>query len=323
MAWWDRDPFAFDHLVNALNLLNHIEAQSLEAEWEERVKALLQLAKGYGSGGTVVERGDGDSMRTIVADALVDDFFENDSFQFIARYISNGDVIQDEATIREIRLHGRKQGPRPLTSEELKKARRRHFDLIAAYETFRHRKSDVNRKKVGHHLGDVLWMVRCNLQKDGKYPGGPDLIKAERDKTVLAWTLPLLKDTTGHLLGNPENRFAVYGTLRKHRDPDEEDNHQLLVDLGLDNPSLVRVAGLKEKPAYAAPYPVFRWVLVKDTVAMELYESPRLPQYWARFDAFENNGLDQRVYKKIYVPITIEGRPGETVIASVFANAKS
>jgi len=253
MPWWDHDDFAFSHLVKALNLLNHIETQSLKAEWEQRVEALLQLAKGYGSVGKRVDRLDGDNMRTIVGDAnLSDGFFENESFQFVARNISNNDVIQDDAIVREVRLQGREQDPRPLNSSEINRARKRHGDLIAAYEHFRHRKSDANRANVGRHLGDLLWMVRCNLQKDGKYPGGPDMLKAERDMAVLTWTLPLLKDTTNELLGNPEGRFAVYGTLRKQRDKGEEDNHHLLVDLGLDNPKMVRVTGRKEYPEDAA-----------------------------------------------------------------------
>lgn len=68
---------------------------------------------------------------------------------------------------------------------------------------------------------------------------------------------------------------------------------------------------------------MFRWVLGEDTVRMELYESSKLPQHWASIDGFENSGFDYRIYKKMYVPVTVEGQPSETLVASLFANAKS
>jgi hypothetical protein len=67
-----------------------------------------------------------------------------------------------------------------------------------------------------------------------------------------------LREIINILLGNPDSRFAVYGSLRLQRDEGEEDNHGLIADLG-NLPASAE--GRKEYPDYAHPYPVFRWVL--------------------------------------------------------------
>jgi hypothetical protein len=57
---------------------------------------------------------------------------------------------------------------------------------------------------------------------------------------------------------------------------------------------------------------------------MEIYESPLLtPDRWKRYDAFENDGFDQPVYRRAYIPIQLEGGVGEHVIATVYADAGS
>lgn len=328
--WWDSRSAAFEHVCLALNRMNAALRSELPArakasndervlrQWEDQSRALALLAQGYDFAIGASRGGEADRVRHFVESLNLNDevLFENSAFQTLVTR-KETELVQDEDVIQAAR-RGRL---RELNETEKQEARKRHRELIAKYNTFRDQRTARNRKEVGKRLGDVLYMVRCNVEHAGKYPGGPDLQKADRDKTVLGWTLPVLRAVLRLALDNPDHRFAVYGTFRLHRDPGEEDNHRLIADLG--QPEIAAVAGLKLYPEYARPDPVYRWEMNADEVKMEVYESPLLTaERWARYDAFENNGFVEPVYRRAYVPVKMADRAGYA-IATAYVDARA
>ncbi len=96
-----------------------------------------------------------------------------------------------------------------------------------------------------------------------------------------------------------EQRLAVYGSLAPG-----EMNHEQVAGLGGTwTPGAVH--GELHSEGWGATYgfPGMRWHPDADAVPVQVLESRRLPEHWARLDRFEGPG-----YRRTLVPVRIEGR---------------
>ena len=91
-------------------------------------------------------------------------------------------------------------------------------------------------------------------------------------------------------------RLAVYGTLA----PSQPNHHQLAGLQGVWRPGSVRGRLVQEGWGADLGFPGLVLDASGDTVAVQLFESPDLPDHWSRLDAFEGEGY-QRVLTQVVV----------------------
>ena len=106
-----------------------------------------------------------------------------------------------------------------------------------------------------------------------------------------------------------ERRLAVYGTLR----PGQPNHHQLDGLNGEWRAGKVRGRLVDEGWAAGLGYPALLLDPAAPHLAVELFESPDLPQHWDRLDAFEGPG-----YRRVVA--AVETSEGE-VEASIYVAA--
>ncbi len=104
------------------------------------------------------------------------------------------------------------------------------------------------------------------------------------------------------LLGHPERRIAVYGSLR----PGEQ-NHRELAHL-VGSWSRGELRGVLHGTGGEATrgYPVIELDPAAPAVPVDVFESPALPAHWPRLDAFEGPG-----YRRVLA--VVGGEPGPRV----------
>ena len=233
---------------------------------------------------------------------LDDSFFASEAFR---KLINFRPFIMSEKAIREFR---EREEQLDLNADETMEACLTHRSLVDAVEAFDSDPTPWRPRDLAYWLASLLYVVRCNLDHGEKTPFGADQAKARRDKDVLEVALPALKAVLLRVLGNPNHRFAVYGTLRCG-----EPNHDRINDLG--EPEIGAVSGTV---AAIDGCPVFRWITDQQPIEMELYKSPEKldDKRWRELDDFEGPS-----YRQCLVPVR-NGRRSH-VIATVYADARS
>ena len=88
-------------------------------------------------------------------------------------------------------------------------------------------------------------------------------------------------------------RFAVYGTLA----PGEPNHHQLSGLAGRWIEGTVRGQLIQEGWGAELGYPGIVLAVDGPTVRVQLFDSPDLPDHWARLDEFEGSGYQRTVTK--------------------------
>jgi gamma-glutamylcyclotransferase (GGCT)/AIG2-like uncharacterized protein YtfP len=188
-------------------------------------------------------------------------------------------------------------------------ASEKHHLLIESYN-HPHRNNDIFLEK----LVNLLYMVRSNIAHGGKPPlDGPDQ-RGMRDEAVCEAIYPALYNLLNLVLGNPEHRLLVYGTLMQN-----EPNSYLLNELNTV-PVKVKIWGKVDR---TREYPYYRYFVntdakngqLHDEIVAELYESPFLPQIIHKLDLFEGP-----TYKRIRIPFE---HNGTIKIGFVYADAES
>ena len=108
-----------------------------------------------------------------------------------------------------------------------------------------------------------------------------------------------------------ETRLAVYGTLA----PGRSNHHQLTGLEGRWRNGTVRGRLFESGWGAALGYPGLILDEQGETVEVQLFESPDLPAYWQRLDAFEGSG-----YNRVVAAVALAE---ETLSASIYVLAAS
>jgi gamma-glutamylcyclotransferase (GGCT)/AIG2-like uncharacterized protein YtfP len=145
-----------------------------------------------------------------------------------------------------------------------------------------------------HALISVLYLVRSNNAHGEKTPNGPDLDKTDRDQSVCAACVPVMKKLIHLLLGHPSRRLLTYGTLQPGGV-----NSRLLASIPL-SPFTVTVRGTVtevDKLRYFSP----KHRHSDPDIICHMYESDALISLWPQLDRFEGKG-----YQRMLVPYKSE-----------------
>lgn len=105
---------------------------------------------------------------------------------------------------------------------------------------------------------------------------------------------PLLERMVETLLDFPGHRLAVYGSLAPG-----EANHDILDGIEGDwVDGSVRGERFEEGWGAGLGYPGFRWDPEAESIPVQVFSSPELPEHWERIDRFEGPS-----YRRILVPV--------------------
>jgi gamma-glutamylcyclotransferase (GGCT)/AIG2-like uncharacterized protein YtfP len=305
--WWDSSDLNYRDLVAGLDHLREAKRESERrnpmGEYEAYVRATIRFARGFHGGQD--DQGEGSRIRRYVRAILSQDQFEPLLKSEATRaLVGLRPPIFDEKIARELRaLMGRFD----LTEAELEKARKAHRALIEAYRFYFQNPSQDARCGLSKQLGQLFWLIRCNLDHGEKTPYGLDLEKAERDRTVLERAMPVISGFLNCALDLPSHRLVVYGTLRS-----DGQYHDRIADLG-NRRWVAKITGrLDDVDGHAVLVP-----LAAGDVDVEVYESNLLtPDYWDRLDTFEG----QLMYRREFIPVRLAD--GKHIIGTAYVNAR-
>lgn len=183
-----------------------------------------------------------------------------------------------------------KNGYRPgqITPNLKKKASKEHQKLIAAYsELSGQRNNKEFEDRVLKRVAELVYIIRSNIAHGEKTPYGPDLEKAKRDEEVCTSIVPIQFILFDMLLGCPNEKFFIYGTLAANKP-----NHMILSDL---EGSWERCTTTGEV-AEVDNLPALRWDPSDSNIVDGwLFASPDLGQHWERLDRFEGESYERRL----------------------------
>lgn len=111
------------------------------------------------------------------------------------------------------------------------------------------------------------------------------------------------------LLGEPEKKLAVYGTLA----PGEVNHSQIAGIQGSWSEGFVRGDLLQTGWGAEHGYPALAWRPGGPRVPARLFIAPDMARHWRRLDEFEGDG-----YRRILVPVEDEG--GVVAVANLYAD---
>ncbi len=142
--------------------------------------------------------------------------------------------------------------------------------------------------------GQMLQVIRSNIQHGEKTPKGPDSNKVERDKNVCKITDPLLYLLFSEIFNKPEYRLIVYGTLLPGNV-----NYKILEHYKgkwLDG----KIKGQME---IIDNYKYFTWDSSSNETTVKIIETTEQPIEFKNLDKFEG-----KLYKKILIPVNINNK---------------
>ncbi len=123
-------------------------------------------------------------------------------------------------------------------------------------------------------------------------------------------TLAHLEETLiSSLLGKPQKKLAVYGTLA----PGEVNHSQIAGIHGTWSEGFVRGELMSTGWGAEHGFPALDWRPDGQRVAAKLFVAPELERHWQRLDEFEGDG-----YRRILVPFEDEG--GIVAVANLYAD---
>jgi gamma-glutamylcyclotransferase (GGCT)/AIG2-like uncharacterized protein YtfP len=102
-------------------------------------------------------------------------------------------------------------------------------------------------------------------------------------------------DLTANLNEAPDTRLAIYGTLA----PGRVNHHQISAIAGNWRRGTVRGHLFSSGWGAALGFPGLILDPLAPLVEVDLFESPDLPQHWARLDEFEGSG-----YRRVVTTVT-------------------
>ena len=309
-TWWDPTSLRFEDFAHGLAHIN-ARSDSNGNKYENLHKALLCFARGLSSNNQSLvsndsDRGERDAVCNLVSEAsklyLTDKFYDGAAFR--ALLTLDPPVYDVFEVIKE-----KQRSPSRSEHEIIKDKSGAHLKLRTAVDFFDRRRNVANREKVGSALGGLLYRIRCNISHGHKMGSGGSLIaKINRDEMVTDHGLRVLLQIIEKLLGEPQHRIAVYGSLRSGHE-----NHELIADFG--DPYVGSVVGMINM---GGDYPVFRWVTDGQVIPVEIYRSLKFTaQRWRKLDEFEGNS-----YRRMYIPVRLTD--GSFQVATIYAeNARS
>jgi gamma-glutamylcyclotransferase (GGCT)/AIG2-like uncharacterized protein YtfP len=167
-----------------------------------------------------------------------------------------------------------------------------HRKLQNAFSELQSHQSAESVDRALKWLVELLYVIRSNIAHGEKTPYGPDLQKADRDRTVSAMALPVQRLILDLLLDRPSHRLAAYGTLQPGGP-----NSQLLDACSGKWDSCTVNGDLIEKNGL----PVLRYSPIAPDVNAKLLTSPLLAQFWENLDSFEG-----KEYVRHLIPVHVE-----------------
>lgn len=180
--------------------------------------------------------------------------------------------------------------PCNITAKLVKDASAEHRQLLNAYGRYKASPDDAALREVLlKKTAQLIYTVRSNIAHGEKTPKGPDVKKTQRDKEVCTLVVPVIEMFFQLLFGSPDQRLALYGTLRRG-----EVNHALIEDLPGDWIG-GQVVGIVSQ---LNGHPILMWDSSGDNVQVEVLVSDRLPSKFDQFDGFEGNA-----YERIWIPV--------------------
>lgn len=202
--------------------------------------------------------------------------------------------IQAESVLRDV-LPGK-----ALNSTQRRSAEDYHSKFARDFGS--HRTGDLTDANLHDRLGDVLYVIRNNIQHGNKTPYGPDPDKAKRDNDVSRIAAPVLDDCVEALFGMPSQKLACYGTLRPGAP-----NHGVMAEI----PGRWWSGDVRGARSTVAGLPAFRWDTARDPANVDVLESSELPKHWAKLDEFEGAS-----YRRSLVPMEL--LDGHVALAQIY-----
>ncbi len=197
--------------------------------------------------------------------------------------------------------------PENISKEHQKAASEKHRELIKKFNICLTEKTDEKLNQIIKKLADLLFVVRSNIAHGEKTINGPDFKKNFRDKMVCETAVPVMKLIFDSFFNQPDNRLAVYGTLK----PEGSKHYKISsIDGTWINASLT---GRIYSGDDSLPY--FMWDLSGDNIKVKIVESSKLPDIWLYLDNFEGKS-----YKRIWVLAnTLDNK---LIVANIYASNK-
>ncbi len=166
-----------------------------------------------------------------------------------------------------------------ISAELRTKASEVHRKLNSAVDSFKALPGSENGERLLRKIASVLFVVRNNIAHGEKSVRGPDVRKAERDRSVSAVIAPLIDAVIASVLGDRKSALALYGTLRTGG------SNSVMFDVPEE-----RFEGeVSGSVAVLDGLPYFTLTSWRDSslVPIEYVSSSRLAKLWNRLDSFE------------------------------------
>lgn len=280
-TWWDASSVQYDSFSRGLAHINSSHSTSAQA-FENLLKAVISFERGLrstGDGNIASDggRGEREALRSFVStrslSVLTEKFFDGDPFRNLLTLDPIFDVFEAHKK--------RYEAPDRKSAEIERECSSVHIKLGRVTDRYDQRRNVQHRQDVGRELGALLYVIRCNIAHGHKMgSGGGDPATIRRDEQVTRLGVRVLRDIIDRFLEKPQQRLAVYGTLRRN-----QPNHEVIADLG--EPSLGEVRGnLVTKNGL----PFFNWNDEGDRIEVEVYSSTKLNDgRWQRLKEFEGD----------------------------------
>ncbi len=219
------------------------------------------------------------------------------------RLASLDDPILDHKILRS----SKEYRPNQRVPEKLQKEAASEYNkFMRTYNRWDRDPTPENTTSLMKKLGQILYIVRSNIAHGEKTPHGPDLAKADRDRTVSELCIPVIERFFDLFFDSPSNLLVVYGTLA----PGESNDFLLSQFKGDWFRGRLR-GSLKTQDNLL----VFQWGSKPNTIEVQLFRSLELSDCWKIIDDFEGSA-----YRRILVPVEITDR-GRIVVANIYADS--
>jgi gamma-glutamylcyclotransferase (GGCT)/AIG2-like uncharacterized protein YtfP len=228
-----------------------------------------------------------------------------------ARALQSNDVEQLVTLTPQVMTHDilRREDydPSDIPATLRKKACEKHLELANAYNRWNKEQTLKLAERAVKKLADLLFVIRSNIQHGEKTPRGPDSEKVKRDQEVCHLARPVIQRLLSAILGNPDQRLAVYGTLRRG-----QPNHSMLAKLD----GKWRNAHVRGELIDRNGLQHFTWNVLGSKVAVEILHSADLEARWIDLDRFEGAS-----YRRIW--IVAAGDRDELAVTNIYTSEDS
>ena len=183
VRWWEKDNVAFANLVVGLAQINRRadRCDPVDELYRRLAYALMQFANGYSDARDFGPMGEARKVRTYLRDcgawAFDDDFLDGEALRRLVAFrpmIASDDAVRETGASQTAGAYGRRT----------RRGARESTGTCLGCLTDDRLRCQQHRQEIGWCLGDLLYVVRCNLDHSEKTPFGPDVTKAKRDFAV-------------------------------------------------------------------------------------------------------------------------------------------